>query len=108
MNAGEQRHRLTFQTPKPKEGGYPVPGHNIYTKAWGKLKTLKGSTRFLAAQSQMQHNREFTIRFQNKLMDDIRPKELTVLWRGEEHEIESIEDIDGLRKEMLIILKAVT
>ena len=108
MNAGELNQRLMFQTPKPKEGAYPVPGHDVYTKAWGKLKTLKGSTRFLAAQSQMEHNREFTIRYQSKLLDEVRPKELTVLWRNKEHEIESIEDIDGLRKEMLVVLKAVS
>ncbi|WP_272033088.1 phage head closure protein [Oceanobacillus kimchii] len=108
MNVGNQKQRLTFITPKPKEGGYPVPGHDTYTKAWASLKTLKGSTRYAAAQVQMEHNREFTIRYQSKLTDDERPEELSTLWRGKKHSIESIEDVDGLKKEMLVVLKAVS
>lgn len=108
MNSGELNQRLIFQTPKEQSGPYPVPGHDIYTKAWGKLKTLKGSTRFIAAQSQMQHNRDFTIRYQKKLTDAERPTDLIVLWRDKEHEVESIEDVDGLKVEMLVVLKAVT
>ncbi|MGN8647888.1 phage head closure protein [Gracilibacillus sp. HCP3S3_G5_1] len=109
MNAGEQRHRLIFkEMDAVDDDGYPIPDGKIYTKAWGSLKTLKGTTRFLAAQSQMEHNREFTIRYQKKLLDEVRPKKLIVYWRNQKHEIESIEDVDGLRKEMLVVLKAVT
>lgn len=108
MNAGDLRQRLIFQTPKPKENGYPVPGHDVYVKTWGSLKTLKGSSRYAAAQAQMEHNRQFTIRYNPKLTMEELPKQLTVLWRGKEHEIESIEDVDGLKKEMLVVLKAVT
>lgn len=110
MNAGELKQRLIFQTPPQPSGPYPSPDDKpiVYTKAWGKLRTLKGATRFAAAQVQMEHNREFTIRFQTKLLDEERPKNLTVLWRDKEHDIESVEDVDGLRKEMLVVLKAVT
>lgn len=109
MNAGEFNQRLIFQEPS-QSGPYPKPDDEpvVYTKAWAKLRTLKGSTRYAAAQAQMEHNREFTIRYQRKLLDEERPKNLKVLWRGKEHEIESIEDVDGLRKEMLVVLKAVT
>lgn len=109
MNPGEFNQRLIFQQPS-QSGPYPKPDDEpvVYTKAWGRLRTLKGSTRYAAAQAQMEHNREFTIRYQRKLLDEERPKNLKVLWRGKEHEIESIEDVDGLRKEMLVVLKAVT
>ncbi|WP_017470621.1 phage head closure protein [Amphibacillus jilinensis] len=109
MNAGDQIHRLIFkQNHAIDEEGYPILSEIEYTKAWGSLKTLKGNTRFLAAQSQMEHNREFTIRYQKKLLDSERPKSLIVYWRKKKHEIESIEDDDGLMKTMTVILKAVT
>ncbi|HLR91834.1 MAG TPA: phage head closure protein [Atopostipes sp.] len=110
MNAGEFNQRLIFMQPPKQDGAYPNPDAEptVYTKAWGRLKTLKGSTRFIAAQSQMEHNRDFTIRYQKKLSDMERPKQLIAMWRDKEHEIESIEDVDGLKKEMLIVLKAVT
>ncbi|WP_018934604.1 phage head closure protein [Gracilibacillus lacisalsi] len=109
MNAGDQRHRLIFkQNDAVDEEGYPIPGGVEYTRAWASLKTLKGNTRFLAAQSQMEHNREFTIRYQKKLLDSERPKSLIVYWRKKKHEIESIEDDDGLRQSMTVVLKAVT
>lgn len=109
MNAGDQRHRLIFkQNDAVDEEGYPIPGEVEYARAWASLKTLKGNTRFLAAQSQMEHNREFTIRYQKKLLDSERPKSLIVYWRKKKHEIESIEDDDGLRQSMTVVLKAVT
>lgn len=108
MNAGDKRQRLTFTLPKEQSGPYPTPGYEVYTKAWGSLRTLKGSTRFAAAQAQMEHNREFTIPYQKKLLDEVRPTNITVLWRGKKHDIESIEDVDGLKEEMLVVLKAVT
>lgn len=110
MNPGDLKHRLLFKQKNPKDkNGYPMPGEGeVYTKAWASLKTLKGKSRFIAAQSQMEQNREFTIRYQSKLDDRNRPKELIVSWRGKEHAIESIEDDDGLMKTMTVVLKAVT
>jgi len=110
MNAGELNQRLTFIQPPEQNGAYPDPDAEpiTYTKAWGSLNTLKGSTRFIAAQTQMEHNRDFTIRYQSKLTDEERPKALTVMWRDKEHDIESIEDVDGLKTEMLVVLKAVS
>ncbi|SFL38909.1 phage head-tail adaptor, putative, SPP1 family [Gracilibacillus orientalis] len=109
INPGDLKQRLIFkQNNAVDDDGYPIPGGLVYAKAWGSLKTLKGNTKFIAAQSQMEHNREFTIRYQKKLLETERPKGLIVLWRKKEHEIESIEDEDGLKIEMLVILKAVT
>lgn len=108
MNPGDKKQRLTFKIPTEQTGPYPTPGYEVYTKAWGSLRTLKGSTRFQAAQSQMEHNREFTIPHQKKLLAEVRPTNMKVFWRKVEHDIESIEDVDGLRVEMLVILKAVT
>lgn len=109
MNAGELDQRLTFIIENGvDEDGYPLPGPTEYTKAWAKLKTLKGHTRYVAAQSQMEHNREFTIRFQSKLLDKNRPKNLYVYWHDEKHEIESIEDDDGKKTTMTVFCKAVT
>lgn len=109
MNAGYFRQRLTFiVNNRVDEYGYPTDEPTEYTKAWGKLKTLKGRTRFLAAQSQMEHNREFTIRYQKKLEDANRPTNLKAKWKGQLHDIESIESDDGLNVTMTVILKAVT
>ncbi|MDY7044039.1 phage head closure protein [Virgibacillus sp. M23] len=110
INPGELRHRLIFQQPAggTDEDGFPINEPTLYTKAWAKLKTLKGNAFYTAAQSQMEHNRQFTIRYQRKLEDNQRPKGLTVLWRNVEHEIESIEDDDGLRISMTVVLKAVS
>ncbi|MYL41822.1 phage head closure protein [Virgibacillus salexigens] len=110
MNSGELRQRLIFQQPAggTDEDGFPINEPILYSKAWGKLKTLKGNSFYAAAQSQMEHNRQFTIRYQRKLEDSQRPKGLIALWRDKEHEIESIEDDDGLRVSMTVILKAVS
>ena len=110
MNSGDLRHRLIFQLPKEgyDDDGYPILEPTVYTKAWGKLKTLKGHTKFVAAQSQMQHHREFVIRYQKKLEDSERPKDLIFTWKGQKHEIESIENDDGLNKTMTVFARAVT
>lgn len=109
MNAGYLKQRLTFIINEgTDEQGYPIDEPIEYLKAWGSLKTLKGRTRFLAAQSQMEHNREFTIRYQKKLDDTNRPSNLKVKWKGKLHDIESIESDDGLNVTMTVVLKAVT
>lgn len=110
MNPGDLKQRLIFQTPAGgvDDDGYPVNEPTEYTKAWGSLKTLKGRTRFIAAQTQMEHNREFTIRFQSKLLDGVRPNNLEMLWRGKKHKIESIEDDDGLKETMTVVAEGVS
>lgn len=109
MNPGDMRQRLIFQRSNSKDDdGFPLPKPVVYTRAWGSLKTLKGKTKYQAAQVQMEHNREFTIRYQSILEDNVRPKGLTVLWRKREHDIESIENDDGLNATMTVTLKAVT
>lgn len=109
MNAGDLRQRLIFKQKNGRdESGYPINDPVVYTKAWASLTTLKGRNRFIAAQSQMEHNREFTIRYQSKLADNERPDGLFVVWRNVDHEIESIEDDDGLKQTMTVVLKAVT
>lgn len=110
MNPGDLKQRLTFQIPAGgrDDDGYPITNPIVYTKAWGSLKTLKGNTRFIAAQSQMQHHREFVIRYQRKLEDDERPKSLELVWKGKRHEIESIENDDGLNETMTVFCKALS
>lgn len=110
MNAGDLRQRLEFQIPagEKDEDGYPILEPKTYTSAWGKLETLRGHTRFIAAQTEMQHHREFTIRYQKKLEDENRPKNLVMYWKGKEHKIESIENDDGLNVTMTVLCKAVT
>ncbi|WP_440894970.1 phage head closure protein [Amphibacillus sp. Q70] len=108
MNPGELDQRLVFTQPlKKNENGFPVPGSDTYTKAWGSLKTLKGRTFYEAASTNRAHNREFTIRYQKKLADGVRPKHVKVKWRGAEHEIESIENDDGQNVTMTVRCKAV-
>jgi SPP1 family predicted phage head-tail adaptor len=107
MNPGELKQRLIFQTLGGiDDEGFPTDEPVVYTKAWGKLKTYKGRTRILAAQAQMEHNREFTIRYQKKLDDNERPPGLVATWKGKEHDVDSIENDDGLNKTMTVILKA--
>ena len=109
MNPGDLDQRLYFMIEGGVDDeGYPIPGPTEYTKAWGELKTLKGSTYYAAAQNNMEHNRDFTIRYQSKLLDENRPKNLYVVWRKQKHEIESIEDVDGQRVSMIVRCKAVT
>ncbi|MEK4871577.1 phage head closure protein [Niallia sp. FSL W8-1348] len=104
------KQKLIFQIPSggTDEDGFPIDEPSTYTTAWGSLKTLKGSSFFSAARDNLQHNRVFTIRYQRRLMDDVRPSNLQVLWRGISHQIESIENDDGLNISMTVILKAVS
>ncbi|NIK10922.1 phage head closure protein [Alkalibacillus almallahensis] len=109
MNPGELKQRLTFmQKDATDENGYPLPEPTEYAKAWGKLSTLKGDRFYEAARNNMEHNREFHIRYQKKLSDEERPIELVVYWRNKEHEIISIEDDDGLMETMTVVLRAVS
>jgi len=108
INPGDLNQRLTFTQPlETDREGFPVPGSDVYTKAWGSLKTLRGKTFYEAAQTNREHNREFTIRYQKKLIDGVRPKHVKVKWHGTEHEIESIENDDGLNITMTVFCKAV-
>ena len=107
INPGDYDQRLTFVQPPEKENGFPVPGTETYTKAWGSLKTLRGKTFYEAAQTNREHNREFEIRYQSILEDGTRPKHGKVKWRGNTHEIESIENDDGQNITMTVFCKAV-
>lgn len=110
MNAGDLRQRLIFQQPDGgvDEDGFPIVGPTIYGKARARLKTLRGRTFIAAASTNMEHNREFTIRYQEKLMDGIRPKGILVIWKGIKHEITSIENDDGLNVSMTVVAVAVS
>lgn len=110
INPGEFKQRLSFQylSDEKDEDGFPITEPIPYTKAWAKLKTLKGSTFYAAAQNNMQHNREFTIRYQRKLDDQERPENLQVKWKNRTHDIESIENDDGLNITMTVVAKLVT
>lgn len=110
INPGDLKQRLTFKIPAggKDEDGFPINDPVEYTKAWGGLKTLKGNTFYAAANTNREHNREFTIRYQSKLLDSERPHNLVAFWRDHEHSIESIEDDNGLRKTMTVRLKAIT
>lgn len=109
INPGTLDQRLYFLiTEGTDEDGFPITEPIEYTKAWASLKTLKGSSFYAAAQSNMEHIREFTIRYQRKLDDNERPKGLQVKWRGVIHDIESIENDDGQNVTMTVRCKAVT
>jgi len=110
MNPGDLKQRLIFQQPDGgvDDDGFPITGPTTYAKAWAKLKTLKGRTFIAAASTNMEHNREFTIRYQRKLEDGIRPKGTTLVWKGINHEITSIENDDGLNTSMTVIAVAVS
>jgi SPP1 family predicted phage head-tail adaptor len=110
MNPGSLKQKLIFQFEGESvdSDGFPVAGTIDYTTARAKLKTLKGRTFYSAAQTNLEHSREFTIRYQNKLDDELRPAELYVLWKDKKHEIVSIENDDGLGVSMTVVVKAVT
>ncbi|WP_036689391.1 phage head closure protein [Paucisalibacillus globulus] len=109
IKPGDLKQRLIFQQPagSTDDDGFVINKPVEYTKAWAKLKTLKGSTFYAAASNNMEHNREFTIRYQKKLADGVRPTNLEVVWKGITHSIESIENDDGLNISMTVVAKAV-
>jgi SPP1 family predicted phage head-tail adaptor len=109
-HSGLYRHRISFQTPSTEKdsAGFPVNEPVNYLTTWAKLKTLKGGAFYAAAQNNMQHNREFTIRYRKELDDELRPVELKVIWKNIEHEIVSIENDNGLNETMTVIVKAVS
>jgi SPP1 family predicted phage head-tail adaptor len=109
MNPGDLKQILIFQQPAGGVDGegYPILEPTVYLKTRGALKTLRGTTRYVAAQSQMENNREFGIRYHKKLDEQVRPPNLQVIWNGTVHDIVSIENDDGLNKTMTVICKAV-
>lgn len=109
MNPGAMNQRLIFKQPaEADDEGFGGGDPTVYTKAWGKLTTFKGRTRLLAAQAQMENTREFKIRYQKKLEEGTRPPGLTVQWKGINHEIDSLENEDGLNKYMIVVVKGVS
>lgn len=110
MNPGELRQRLIFQRPSTSvdTDGFVTGAPTEYTRAWAALKTLKGKNFYAAAQNNMEHNRQFIIRYQLKLDEGVRPDGLVVMWKGIEHDIVSIENDNGLNQTMTIIVKAVS
>lgn len=108
-NPGEFRQRIKFQSPPGiDEEGFPLKNPTVYLEVWAKLKTLRGYSFYAAAQNNMEHNREFTIRYRKELDDVVRPPELKVVWNNTEHEIVSIENDNGLNETMTVIVKAVS
>lgn len=109
MNPGDLKQRLIFKLPAggTDADGFPINSPSVYTKAWAKLKTLKGNNFYAAASTNMEHNREFTIRYQRVLEDGFRPFGLILEWKGIEHEITSIENDDGLNISMTVVAKSV-
>lgn len=109
MNPGDLKQILIFQHPAGgvDDEGYPILNPIIYLKTRGKLITLRGTSRYIAAQSQMENNREFKVRYNKKLDESVRPNNLQVVWNGTVHDIVSIENDDGLNKTMTVICKAV-
>ncbi|WP_245835691.1 phage head closure protein [Virgibacillus ndiopensis] len=109
INPGELKQRLTFQQPAggQNENGFPINEPIFYCNAWAKLKTLKGNSFYAAASENLEHNREFTIRYQQKLDDGVRPEKLELVWKGKTHQIESIENDDGLNTTMTVYARAV-
>jgi SPP1 family predicted phage head-tail adaptor len=110
MNPGDLDQKLIFEIPigGKDADGFPILEPSTYTTAWGALKTLKGSSFFSSARENLQNNRVFTIRYQKRLMEDVRPKGMKVLWRGIPHDIESIDNDDGKNFTMTVVLKAVS
>lgn len=104
MNPGDLKQRLIFQEPAggTDEDGFPINEPIFYTKSRAALKTLKGRLFYAAKSEQMEQSREFTIRYQKKLDDGNRPENLELVWKGKNHEIESIENDDGLNVSMTI------
>lgn len=109
LNAGDLRQTLHFQYEEDgaDDDGYPTTVTVDYLTSKAKLKTLKGRTFFEAAQHNLEHSREFTIRYRPQLDDDSRPHNLYVLWKGNKHTIHSIENDNGLSETMTIFLKLV-
>jgi len=109
VNAGDLKQILTFQTPAggTDADGFPINEPVFYCKLHAKLKTLKGKTFYAAAQNNMEHSREFTIRYQKKLDDANRPENLELVWKNTTHTIESIENDDGLNVSMTVFATAV-
>lgn len=110
MNPGALDQKLIFEIPRgdKDDDGFPILEPSTYTTAWGSLKTLKGSSFFSSGRDNLQNNRVFTIRYQRRLMGDVRPNGLKVMWRNISHDIESIENDDGKNFTMTVILKAVS
>lgn len=110
MNPGDLKQRLIFTKPSGgvNENGFPIKEPSEYSKARGALKTLRGNTFYTAAQNNMEHNREFTIRYNKKLTDEVRPKGMQLIWKGATHEIVSIENDDGLNVSMTVIARLIS
>lgn len=110
MNTRKARQRIAFKRPigGTDKDGFREKNYENYLTVYAELKTLKGRTFYAAAQNNMEHNREFKIRYTPLLSDAERPKGLVVFWNEIEHQIVSIENDDGLNRFMTVVVKAVS
>lgn len=109
LNAGDLRHRLYFRYDSQgvDDDGFPMPIVTDYISAKAKLKTLKGRNFYMSAQENKENIREFTIRYRRELDDGRKPHGLFVVWKDKRHEIEFIENDNGLNATMTVLLKVV-
>lgn len=105
MSAGKKRHRVRFElnTPTKAADGQRKAGWNPIATApemWAEKEALGAREGFDAAAIVTQRPHRWKVRFREDLSTKNR---LVDVRTGEAHDIESVEDLEGRRKELVIM-----
>src|SRR5690625_1902097 len=104
MNPAKLDQRITFLNPPGgvSDSGFISDEWTEHKTIWAALKTLKGRSFYAAANTNLENNRMFEIRYREDINDRMR-----IRWRGVDHDIISLEDDNGQKRTMTIYCKAV-
>lgn len=100
MEAGKLRHLITIEEPTESQNEYgePVESWATFAQLWASRGDLAGREYFAAQQTQA----EVTTRFRLRYVDGITAK-MRVSSDGVLYQINSVQDPDGRRRELIIM-----
>lgn len=102
MEAGKLRHRIMIEAPTgaQNEFGEPVEGWSLFASVWASREDLTGREAFLAQQAKSEVTSRFRVRYLDGVTGSMRISSDGVLYN-----IESVQDVDGRRRSLVLLAK---
>lgn len=105
MQAGELRHRVTFQAKSATRDthGGEIPGWADSFTVWGRVEFLRGREFFDAKQIQSEANARITVRYRSDITTDLR-----VTWDGHTFLVVAPPIQDPVKRELTVMCQEVS
>ena len=101
ISAGELRHRIQIQSPSTLQDsvGQPTTEWTTYYTCWAKIATAKGQFTFQGSEFTSKTTYLISMRYQPRVPVAVSDR---VLFNGEVYEIEFIDNVRQLNRELLL------